>query len=440
MLPAAEERSSALTSGEEIFSLAAGVALAALELHQGARKAQGKKPHQGVFPKNRGNHVGEIWAKWSGTHQDRKCWWSKTVSGTALDANGNTLSDPQGRSFTWDFENRLTQVVNPGVGTTTFRYDPFGRRIQKSGPLGTTNYLYDGLSMVDEIGSDGSVVARYSQSTEIDEPLSEFRSATVSYYEQDGVRSVSSLTNSSSAIVGTYTYDSFGTLNAFTGNGANPFRFSGREYDPEIGHYYYRARYYDSSNGRFFSEDPLLFDTGAPYFYAWNSPANFTDKTGLAPGDWWDPRTPGNVWSQSNPFNPNGAMWNTATSIGDSISGIATGNWSQVANAYDYGPMGQTANGPAWAYYGERASVTGAGAAAGAAATLMALEATGVTDIGETTIDWRGGEIRFTRPGCKTPDFRINPFGDWDNPNKLSKRPHYHRRPGIGKHRPWEGW
>ena len=60
------------------------------------------------------------------------------------DANGNTLSDPQGRSFTWDFENRLTQAIVPNVGTTTFRYDPFGRRIQKSGPLGTTNYLYDG--------------------------------------------------------------------------------------------------------------------------------------------------------------------------------------------------------------------------------------------------------------------------------------------------------
>lgn len=47
------------------------------------------------------------------------------------DANGNTISDAQGRSFTWDFENRLTQVVNPGVGTSTLRYDPSGRRIQK---------------------------------------------------------------------------------------------------------------------------------------------------------------------------------------------------------------------------------------------------------------------------------------------------------------------
>ena len=60
------------------------------------------------------------------------------------DNNGNTLTDAQGRSFTWDFENRLLQATNPGVGTTTFKYDPFGRRVQKSGPNGTTNYLYDG--------------------------------------------------------------------------------------------------------------------------------------------------------------------------------------------------------------------------------------------------------------------------------------------------------
>jgi len=66
------------------------------------------------------------------------------VPTNTYDANGNTLTDAQGRSFTWDFENRLIQVVNPGVGTTTFRYDPFGRRIQKAGPPGTTNYLYDG--------------------------------------------------------------------------------------------------------------------------------------------------------------------------------------------------------------------------------------------------------------------------------------------------------
>jgi len=102
----------------------------------------------------------------------------------AYDANGNTLTDAQGRSFTWDFENRLTQAVVPGTGggTTTFKYDPFGRRIQKSGPLGTTNYLYDGMdstaNVIAEVDNSGTVLARYVRTSYIDEALSEFRSAT----------------------------------------------------------------------------------------------------------------------------------------------------------------------------------------------------------------------------------------------------------------------
>ena len=133
MLPAAEERTPALTSVEEIFSLAAGVALAALDMHQGAREAQGKKPHQGIFSKKRALRVSPMWAKWSGTHQDRKCSWSETVSGSALDANGNTLSDPSGKSYTWDFENRLTQAVVPGRGRRHSNTIPSAARIQKSG-------------------------------------------------------------------------------------------------------------------------------------------------------------------------------------------------------------------------------------------------------------------------------------------------------------------
>jgi hypothetical protein len=45
------------------------------------------------------------------------------------------------------------QAVVPGTGTVIFRYDPFGRRIQKSGPLGTTNYLYDRKNLLEEVDS-----------------------------------------------------------------------------------------------------------------------------------------------------------------------------------------------------------------------------------------------------------------------------------------------
>ncbi len=38
------------------------------------------------------------------------------------------------------------------------------------------------------------------------------------------------------------------------------YGYTGRDKDGETGLDYYRARYYDSVNGRFISEDPLWFD------------------------------------------------------------------------------------------------------------------------------------------------------------------------------------
>ena len=205
------------------------------------------------------------------------------------DNNGNTLTDAQGRSFTWDFENRLVQAVVPGQngGTTTFKYDPFGRRIQKSGPLGTTNYLYDGPETIEEIDSSGNVLARYSKGG-IDEPLSELRSGSSSYYEQDGLGSTTSLSSSAGSVANTYDYDSFGKLSASTGTLTNPFQYTGREFDQETGIYQYRARYYDPSTGRFVSEDPIKFLGGVNFYaYVGNSSVNLIDPSGLQPG-WWD--------------------------------------------------------------------------------------------------------------------------------------------------------
>src|SRR5258708_31749860 len=78
------------------------------------------------------------------------------------DNNGNMLTktDSTGTtSYTWDFENRLTSVTLPGAGGTVgFKYDPFGRRIQKAFTTGanpptptTTNYLYDRENSIEAV-------------------------------------------------------------------------------------------------------------------------------------------------------------------------------------------------------------------------------------------------------------------------------------------------
>jgi RHS repeat-associated protein len=199
------------------------------------------------------------------------------------DNNGNTKTKSDGTTYTWDLENRLTQVQLPGSGgTVTFKYDPFGRRVQKSSSAGTTSYLYDGANVLEEVDNSGNVLARYTQGPGLDQPLSELRSGTTSYYQQDALSSVNSLSNSAGALVNTYTYDSYGKLTASTGTLTNPIQYTGREFDAETGIYEYRARFYDANTGRFLSEDPVGFGGGNNFYvYSSNNPALFTDPSGL---------------------------------------------------------------------------------------------------------------------------------------------------------------
>jgi len=66
-----------------------------------------------------------------------------------------------------------------------------------------------------------------------------------------------------------------------------PYRFTGKEQDPETGLYDYGARYYDAKIGRFMSVDPLAADFASwtPYHYVHNNPLRYTDPNGLSADD-----------------------------------------------------------------------------------------------------------------------------------------------------------
>jgi RHS repeat-associated protein len=201
------------------------------------------------------------------------------------DYNGNTLTKVVGSNTTtyaWDYENRLSIVTLPGSGgTVTFAYDPFGRRIKKVTSTTTSIFAYDGDNLIEETNSSGTAVARYEPTQNIDEPLAMLRSGVISYLHADGLGSITSLSSSAGSIANTYTYDSFGKLTASTGALVNPFQYTARESDTETGLYYYRARYYDPSTGRFINEDPIRFEGGLDFYdYVQNNPPNLTDPSG----------------------------------------------------------------------------------------------------------------------------------------------------------------
>ena len=248
----------------------------------------------GVYPKTRVTgssekmlHCFSATAPLSGNA--RRGWENssgKTALGSALDNNGNTLTSTTGSNtttYTWDFENRLSSVTLPGSGgTVSFAYDPFGRRIKKVSSAGTSIFAYDSKNLIEETNGTGAVVARYTQTQNIDEPLAMLRSSATSYYEADGLGSITSLSNPAGALAQTYTFDSFGKQTASSGSLVNPFQYTAREFDPEISLYNYRERYYDPSVGRFLSEDPIRPDDAIDFYaYVSNNPINFTDPLGL---------------------------------------------------------------------------------------------------------------------------------------------------------------
>jgi RHS repeat-associated protein len=204
-----------------------------------------------------------------------------------FDHNGNTATKVVGSNTTtyaWDFENRLTSVTLPGSGgTVTFAYDPFGRRITKVTSTATSVFACDGDNLVEETNSSGAAVARYEPTQNIDEPLAMLRSGATSYFHADGLGSVTSLSSAAGTIANTYTYDSFGKLTASTGSLVNPFQYTARESDTETGLYYYRARYYDPTTGRFIREDPIRWFSGTINFYDYvhNDPGDLIDPLGL---------------------------------------------------------------------------------------------------------------------------------------------------------------
>jgi RHS repeat-associated protein len=269
----------------------------------------------------------------SGWTYDASNELTSTPNGSyTYDANGNTLTDAAGRIYTWDFEDRLTQVVVPGIGTVSFKYDPLGRRIYKSSSSGTSIYAYDSDNLIEETDASGAPVGRYTQLA-VDEPIAMFRVAgAAAFYQVDGIGAVTSLSSTTGSLSQTYAYDSFGVTTS-TGSIFNPFQYTGREFDPETGLYFYRARYYDPSSGRFISGDPLRYGGGSNFYaYAGNNPTDLVDSYGLAPGDWWDPRS----YSYSSMLTKQNA-WATLKDVGNAAEAftdaITFGSASRLNNA-----------------------------------------------------------------------------------------------------------
>ena len=238
----------------------------------------------------------------------------------SYDNDGNLTADGQ-FLYTWDALNRLILVRRSPAALTagapfakvSYQYDAVGRMFLRqvftndtaATPSRSTYYLYRGWncyaeceslsatpslasaalarshvwgldlsSTMEGAGGVGGLVWTKNQGTGANHLVC-----------QDGNGNVRKLINSSTfAISASYDYGPFGELLRASGMEAkaNRYRFSAKPQDPVTGLLYYTSRWYDSTNGRWPSKDPIEEEGGINlYGFVNNDSVNRWDYLGL---------------------------------------------------------------------------------------------------------------------------------------------------------------
>lgn len=191
--------------------------------------------------------------------------------------------------YVWDYRNRLTAVVfKDAAGNVTktidYIYDGNNQRIGKriDGAV-TERYVIDRNQIALVFDGAGNQTHRYLYGTAVDQVLADETGVSTNWFLADNQGTVKDVVDGNGSLIDHVVYDSFGKVESQSNAGYElRFGYTGREQDGETGLDYYRARYYDASNGRFISEDPIGFNAGDGNLtrYVGNSPVNFTDPDG----------------------------------------------------------------------------------------------------------------------------------------------------------------
>ena len=211
--------------------------------------------------------------------------------------------------YTWNADDKLTEVTTPDGARWRYLYDPLGRRMAKqrldaAGRVTErTDFTWDGVTLAEQTtAGDGGApgggrVITWDYRPGTFTPLAQAEHTTFGQAPQDQVDSrfyaiVTDLIGSPSELVapdgslaGYQQHTLWGATLWHPGGASTPLRFPGQYHDDETGLHYNNHRYYDPDAGRYLTPDPLgLAPAPNPHTYVPN-PLVLADPLGLNPGD-----------------------------------------------------------------------------------------------------------------------------------------------------------
>ncbi|MEQ1723122.1 MAG: RHS repeat-associated core domain-containing protein [Pseudobdellovibrio sp.] len=299
------------------------------------------------------------------------------------DNNGNLITKvaknntETSYNFIYNSKNQLVKAQNyiASLSNLTseseFQYDVIGRRIYKkvkdfnnlsdAAKTYARYFIYERQNILAEYNATNTeLLSKYINHPQaVDNVLSASvtssgitaklsKSSGVFYFLKDHQGSVSAITNASGLVVQRYKYSSFGKILSITDasgvdQSSDPYltttqTYTGREYDAEIKLYYYRARYYDASLGRFIQEDAFAgrlsqaVSVTNRYIYVFNNPLNYVDPSGNDGSSTYNPGVGsgsgggytsggGSSGGGSNPSRGEAGYWSPGSSLPPSYPG-----------------------------------------------------------------------------------------------------------------------
>ncbi|MFJ3041547.1 RHS repeat-associated core domain-containing protein [Streptomyces tendae] len=258
-------------------------------------------------------------AVWPTAHPGQEATGTRSYSGTRITRAGQVRyeHDQAGRislrqkhrlsrkpdtwRYTWDAEDRLTQVVTPDGTAWRYLYDPLGRRTakQRLAPDGhtvidQTDFTWDGTTLAEQSSQvpggpetvtltwthDGLRPVTQAERKHLDQAEIDQRFYVI---VTDLVGTPTELVDEQGDIAWRARSTIWGTTAwNITAGAHTPLRFPGQYHDPETGLHYNYFRHYDPETARYLTPDPLgLCPAPNPMAYVHN-PHTWADPLGLA--------------------------------------------------------------------------------------------------------------------------------------------------------------